>query len=209
MDQKHVEQKILQLKNNTFPKICVKGLYLNTDYNLTLLTKEADKNKKIIQLLAQWRKKHELWFPNQFPVTEVQTKEWFKSKVLAVSDRLLFLLSIHGRYIGHVGLFRFDWERDSCEIDNIVRGEADVPGIMQHAVSTMMQWGKRTFGIKTYSLQTTSDNQKALNLYARLGFAQTKQIPLVYAKTSEGGEWTEAPRWYSGNIRRYAVYMSL
>lgn len=182
----------------------------DTSYPLTLrlLTSETVQNAHIIRLLSRWRKKHEFWFPAQFPVSMKRTKVWLEKKVIEEPDRLLFMIDVHGTYRGHVGLYRFDVEHKSCEIDNIVRGRSGQKGMMADAIRLMMQWGRKTLGITSYTLQTTSDNSRALSLYSKLGFVETKRIPLVYTKTTDGGQWLEAPEEYTKSIKRFDVFMT-
>lgn len=199
-----------KIKNNQFGELKILCLFNNQNYELLLLTADCAEDEELMTLLANWRKKHEVWFQAQFPVSVERTKTWFKNKVIGAPDRLLFIIKIKDVYVGHVGLFRFDFANLSCEIDNIVRGEDEVaPGIIGDAVVKMMTWGKENFGIKNYTLQTTSDNPRALRLYDRLGFVELKRIPLLYHKTAEGGEWLEAPADYAGAIERYDVFMEL
>jgi len=155
---------------------------------------------------SRWRKKHEFWFQAQFPVDDERTIVWLQKRVLDVPDRVLFLIEIEGAFVGHVGLFRYDENSRSIDIDNIVRGEEGHKGIMQEALQLLMEWGKKELGVKTFTLQTTSDNEKALALYRRLGFTETKRIPLTYRQTEEGGEWVETER-DDVKIGRYEVFM--
>ena len=175
---------------------------------LELLTHDHRTDVHIVRLLARWRKKHEYWFPAQFPVTLKRTAVWLEKKVIEEPDRLLFMISDHGTYRGHVGLYRFDFEHHSCEIDNIVRGRSGPKGMMAQAIQLMMKWGRETLGLTQYTLQTTSDNVRALALYTRLGFVETKRVPLVYTKTSDGGSWEVASNENADNIKRYDVYMT-
>ncbi len=175
---------------------------------LELLTHDHRTDVHIVRLLARWRKKHEYWFPAQFPVTLKRTAVWLEKKVIEEPDRLLFMISDHGTYRGHVGLYRFDFEHHSCEIDNIVRGRSGPKGMMAQAIQLMMKWGRETLGLTQYTLQTTSDNVRALALYTRLGFVETKRVPLVYTKTSDGGLWEVASNENADNIKRYDVYMT-
>lgn len=175
---------------------------------LRLLTTQSVYDTGIVRLLGRWRKKHEYWFPAQFPVSMKRTASWLQNRVINEPDRLLFMIDIHGTYRGHVGLYRFDFDTNSCEIDNIVRGRAGRKGMMAEAIQLMMRWGRETLGLTSYTLQTTSDNTRALSLYARLGFVETKRIPLVYTKTPDGGEWTIAPDGYTKRIKRFDVYMT-
>jgi perosamine synthetase len=205
--QSFVEKNIRYLKDKPYGSLVLRGTVGRTRFNLVFLTRECQENARIIHLLTKWRKKHEKWFLAQFPVTDARTKKWFRERLMDDSDRLLFMISVRGTYIGHVGLNRFDFCHETCEIDNIVRGEGGYPGIMESAIKTMMRWGRKKLKIKGYTLSTSSDNERALRLYKRLGFVVTKQMPLVYKKTKGGGEWVTAPKEYSGTIARFDVHM--
>lgn len=201
------QEKIVAIKSNPSGTVNAVGMVGPVQFQLISVTHSDEDNMQLIRLLARWRKKHEIWFPAQFPVTIKRTKEWVKTRVLFVPDRLLFMISIHDTYRGHVGLYRFDFDRKTCEIDNIVRGKSGTKGLMEFAIITMMEWGKKQLGLKGYTLQTTSDNARALALYTRLGFVETKRVPLIYTKTVDGGEWTTPAKGYTGSIERYDVYM--
>lgn len=177
-------------------------------FSLSLLTHDRVYDTHIIRLLSRWRKKHEVWFPAQFPVTQKRTRDWLKHRVIDESDRLLFMVEERGIYKGHVGLFRFDFEAKSCEIDNIVKGRKGKKGMMERAIRAMMLWGEDALGIAYYTLQTTSDNVRALALYERMGFVETKRVPLEYKKSENGGEWIVSTDVKKNNIKRYDVYMT-
>lgn len=193
------EKKLYRLKHMPYGGTRVK--------NLTLVTVDCLGNDDIITLLAAWRKKHAEWFPSQFPVTSSRTRKWLQDKVIRTPDRILFLVSVDGTSIGHVGLNRFDWTNHTCDIDNIVRGVPKQPGVIGEAIRDMMDWARDVLHVRGFTLTTSSDNKKALRLYNRLGFVETKRVPLLYKKNTEGGEWIIAPKEYGGKIKRYDVHM--
>lgn len=209
MNHKKGLTKIAELKQQPFGRVSLMGKNNGTDYKLQLVTSEVINRADIIQLLADWRKFHEQWFLVQFPITIKRTKKWLQEKVIAASDRLLFMIVIDQVYVGHVGLYRFDWRSATCQIDNIVRGKLGYPGLMQSAVDIMMAWGRKELDLIGYTLQTTSDNRRALSLYDKLGFKETRRVPLIYNKTAEGGQWVEVDSNFTGIAKRYDVHMSL
>src|SRR5262249_60077036 len=94
--------------------------------------------------LAQWREAANPFFPAQFPVTLDGTRRWLVKDLLEVPDRLLFWVRDPGGHrVGHVGLFRFDFDRRGVEVDNVVRGLPGSPGIMSAGVQALVGW---TFG---------------------------------------------------------------
>jgi len=207
MNKETIETSIRSFKNQPFGKRILHGTLRGKRFELVFLTKDRENDAHIIRLLAKWRKNSEQWFLTQFPVTVERTRKWYRKLLMDDADRLLFLIKIDGNYVGHVGLNRFDFEHQTCEIDNIVRGEKGYPGLMESAIRVMMMWGRQELRLKGYTLSTSSDNQKALALYRKLGFIVVKQMPLVYKKTTNGGEWVVAPSIYSKPIVRYEVYM--
>lgn len=202
-------QKIKKIKYLSFSRTSVNCDFDKLHYKLILLTDDCVKDTNIIKLLAKWRKKHEFWFPAQFKITAEGTKIWLKQKVIDTVDRLLFIIQVDSKYIGHVGLFRFNFDKSTCEIDNIIRGESPFPGIITNAITYMMDWGKKELGLKGYTLETSSDNLRALKLYKRLGFIEFRRIPAIHVKRKDRMEWIEAPQNYKGIIKRYFVFMEL
>jgi RimJ/RimL family protein N-acetyltransferase len=201
--------KINKLKHEDFAKIVINCNFNNFQYNLMLLTADCAHNRNLMELIGSWRKKNEMWFLSQFKVTTERTTKWFEERVIGTPDRLLFIINANEKYIGHVGLFRFDFENKTCEIDNIVRGEPDYPGIMGNAVLCMMKWGENKLDIKNYSLKVLSDNEKARRLYERLGFIEISRIPLIPVMGKDGLEWVEAPDGYDKGINKYYIVMKL
>lgn len=201
--------KIQDFKDKPFKDTTIDCVFGDLTYKLVLLTSDVCEDDHVIQLLSDWRKKHEEWFASQFEVTSERTKKWFKERVIGIPDRLLFMIEVNGEYIGHVGLFRFDFNNSVCDIDNIVRGVDRYPGIIESAINYMMEWGKKEFALQGYTLETTSDNKKALKLYKKMGFKEIKRIPLIKTYENNFVEWTNAPQEYKGEIERYNVFMIL
>lgn len=199
--------KIKKIKNKPFGSTNIKCTFNKINYELILLTKASTKDKRIIKLLANWRKKHEFWFPSQFKITLEGTQKWLQEKVIDTPDRLLFMIKVKNKFIGHIGLFRFNFKNQTCDLDNIVRGVNQYPGIMADALSYLMKWGKKELQIKNYTLETSSDNQKAIVLYNKLGFYKYKETPLIQIKNKGYNEWIDAPKNYKKNIKRYRIFM--
>src|SRR5271154_6605875 len=63
----------------------------------------ADDGKTVTRL-SEWRRENSFAYPSQFSVTNSGTARWLQDRLLAVEDRLLFLvLDRHGEPIGHMG----------------------------------------------------------------------------------------------------------
>lgn len=175
---------------------------------LRTVSKSAVDDMNEIKRLSKWRKQSEKWFPAQFKITDERTKKWFTERLMLAKDRYLFMIeSPSGRPIGHIGLFRFNFENYACEIDNVIRGESDIKGIMTYAILVLINWSKKYLGVTNFTLEVFSDNEKAINLYKRCGFLPSKKIPLKKVKEKDQISWIEDPK-LEKKVRRYNLYMT-
>ena len=113
--------------------------------------------------------------------------------MLETADRILFWVkTADGRPVGHVGLFRFDFESKSVEVDNIVRGEEGVaPGVIQTAIAAMLDWAFDELGCEATTLRVMSDNDRAIKLYRRLGYEEIARVPLQREQEGAVIHWVE------------------
>ncbi|MBI5613797.1 GNAT family N-acetyltransferase [Candidatus Gottesmanbacteria bacterium] len=161
-------------------------------YRLIPITYKDQESRNAVILLTAWRKKNDWWFPSQFKVTYEGTKRWLTSQLLEKKGRVLFFLEDEKRNkIGHLGLYSFDFKHNSCEIDNVIRGEESAPGVMTDALNTLMQWTYDVLKIKTMYLRVFSDNERAIKLYRRCNFVDDDLIPLVKEVRDDGTYWIE------------------
>lgn len=153
---------------------------------LRVITKSMLNDDNVVELLTKWRSEHQDAFPSQFKVTHEGTKRWGQKQLLDLPDRILFFLETpEGKPYAHLGLYRFDFGKKSCEIDNIVRGESTQPGSMTHALRALIIWTFETLQVKTQYLQVFSDNEQAVRLYRRCGFVDVKLNPLKKLVTQD------------------------
>lgn len=134
----------------------------------------------LIEQFALWRSENAFAYPSQFPVTIQGTKDWLRSRLLDVQDRLLFLvLDRYGKPIGHLGFANAMNEVAEIEVDNILRGVKNVaPGIMSSAMKALLNWIEETLGPRSIYLKVFSDNDHAIRFYHNLGFKDDYLIPL-------------------------------
>ena len=121
-------------------------------------------------------------------------------------DRVLFIIQVDGKYIGHVGLFHFDFTNNSSEIDNVIRGENDLPGVMSEAIKSLMAWATAELGIHTFNLKVRKENLHAIKFYKKIGYSQSGLIPLVY---NEQHELEELPMNDPRKGDKYYIVMTL
>lgn len=173
---------ILEVRNDKDEKIAF----------LELLTVDKKADKKLISAISRWRKKYSWYFPSQFRVTNKGTEAWFQKGLMEKEDRILFVIkNLRGKYIGHMGLYSFDFKNRTCEIDNVVRGDSEIPGLMTFALSRLINWTFENIAIKKLFLRVFSDNSRAIALYERLNFKKRELIPLFKRTEGDSVFWEE------------------
>jgi len=158
------------------------------------ITKKILENSKEIELLAKWREENAFAFPTQFKVTFEGTKKWIRALIENPTRILFFIESneIKPVLIGHMGLYSFDFEDDSCEIDNVVRGDKKkLKGVMTFALKTLIKWTKQILKPKKIFLRVFSDNERAIRFYKRCGFKEYALIPLEKKVEDNFISWEE------------------
>ena len=182
------------------------------------LTKDSIDDPEQIRLLAEFREKANPFFPSQFQVTLEGTRRWCDKLLYQVEDRILFWVetdeggrSGRGERVGHIGLYRFDWEKRACEIDNIVRGKEDAaPGIISDAIRAMLHWSFEELEMETSYLRVVSDNPRAIRMYEKLGYREIQRVPLRRIEEDNGNiHWDEVRDEPYLEISRYFVTMLL
>lgn len=211
----------LEFKENVISKIIDAKDKINTNQiidikkdNITIgklkpITKDDAEDEDLINRLATWRNNAQYYYPTQFNVTFNGTKKWLKNEVIENNDRLLYMIQVNNNYIGHAGYFRFNYEEKYCELDNIVRGISEAPGIMLYACKTLIANAFDNYNLNKIFLRVTSDNTKALTLYSKLGFKEIYRMPLMKIEKNDMIEWIPAISNPYKQIDRYFITMSI
>lgn len=174
---------------------------ITADYRKTI--------KDCALLLGNWRTENPSISDSVFEVTIERTQKWLDNLVVGRDDRLLFLImTLDGRYIGHVGYSSFCYEDRTAEIDSILRGvHGAYPGIMTFAVRTLLRWGIDVLKLRNIKLSTGIDNLRAQELYRRCGFVLKSRKALVKVVTQDEVRWDPAADPDIEDAERYAVVM--
>ncbi len=91
------------------------------------------------------------------------TKKWLKG-LIENPTRILFFVESNEKQpvlIGHMGLYSFNFQDDSCEVDNIVRGVREkLKGVMTLGLKTLIKWTIKELKPKNIFLRVFSDNER-------------------------------------------------
>lgn len=203
--KQNVEHEIKQSKQKSIEiPILSNG---NKVGSLVSVTSESLSSIEDIKLFAKWRENAQQYFPSQREITMEGTRSWLEKALLSVSDRMLFwVLDENSDKIGHIGLFRFDYRKSSCELDNVIRGEKAWHELMKCASLALIKYTKDVLKMKDIFLRCFSDNQKAIALYEKIDFKEINRVPLEKRDGNGITSWVECHDRYK-QIERYFVTM--
>ena len=176
------ENKIITLKNKHFDLTVI---------NNTLSILSCDLSDETIHLLTNWRKMYSDFFTSKFNISENRTKQWLEKNYIFKNDRILFLLILNGKKIGHIGIINYNKNNNSAEIDNVLRGNREnSTRIMETALTKILEIGFNDLQITKFTLKVFDDNTKAISLYTKCGFTLVDSVPLTKILTHDGWNWS-------------------
>jgi perosamine synthetase len=142
----------------------------------------------LLQKLTVWRNANVGVYPSQFIANLESTKSWLRDRLLAVPDRILFLVTNnHGLVIGHIGFNGCLNDDFIFEVENVIRGEIEIEkDIFSHAIKALTEWARKTLNVNGFFLRVMDDNPHAIAFYKRNGFVEETRIPL--AKVEKNGQ---------------------
>jgi RimJ/RimL family protein N-acetyltransferase len=143
-------------------------------------------DSELIETFGRWREDSAHVYPTQFPVTFEGTKNWLRKRLLDVPDRILFLIvDPLGKPVGHVGFASAINDDGLMELDNLLRGSLrGHREIARLAVEALLNWATETMAPQGFYLRVLSSLKHVIRLDERIGFKESKRIPL--RKTVDG-----------------------
>jgi RimJ/RimL family protein N-acetyltransferase len=154
-------------------------------------TIDASPQDPDVRLLTDARNANREAFLTEFDATPEQTARWLREVVAPDPARVLFAVQERdGPTLGFLGLRSIDLERSSGEFDAVLRASTHGGGAMRDAVVALIDWGRNTLGLASFSLRVRSDNEGACRFYAGLGFVTTRRVPLRRERDRESSTVT-------------------
>jgi RimJ/RimL family protein N-acetyltransferase len=162
------------------------------DYFLRLVpTRREYLDPVDIACLTMWRNRHVNAFLTEFAATDERTSCWLSQVVHTDDSRIMFMIEHTQRErVGYMGIAYIDWDCSYVEADAIVSGGDTPKGMMSAALRTVLRWAKGQLGLKVVAVRVLSDNP-ALAFYRKLGFEETKSIPLKRVVSDDFVSWIE------------------
>lgn len=155
--------------------------------SITLIPVKISQNN--IKLITKWRKENWDGFLTKFNVTEKNTESWLE-KISNDTGRILFLICVNNKNIGHIGIYKYNNKNQSVNIDSVLKGRKDIgKNLMKEVLKILFDWIFEEMKLKSVQLEVFGDNFKAINLYERAGMLTVNSVPIKKIKTKEGWVW--------------------
>jgi RimJ/RimL family protein N-acetyltransferase len=164
-------------------------------YSLQPISNRADRLcEGTVQDLTDWRNRHVSSFLTEFVATPERTAAWLAGPQFAGPRRIMFTIEAPdlGR-VGQIGLGAVDFETGYGEVDAVVRGRGEQPGLMSAAMATLIEWAREILRLDAVHVRVRSDNEHALRFYEKGGFVEYDRVPLVADIDDAMTNWREAP----------------
>lgn len=126
-----------------------------------------------------WRNNPEIrrWFLNSMTITEEQHLSFFQ-KYLDNENDIIYgieLLNQTHQIIGQISLYNIDWENLRAEFGRLMIGnESQGKGYAGEATKLLIDYAITELGMKEIFLEVYCDNFRAINIYKKHGFKNTK-----------------------------------
>jgi perosamine synthetase len=135
---------------------------------------------ELLEKISRWRNENVEVYPTQFVSTLESTKAWLKDRLLDSEGRILFLVVDNtGKVVGHIGFNDCLNDNQSFEIDNVIKGEQEIPkGVFSQALNALLEWARKTINENSFNLRVMKDNTHAIQFYEKIGFVFEREIPL-------------------------------
>lgn len=129
-------------------------------------------NLSFLEKMTAWRSENQHAYIGRFQPTADKTRSWLNSMVLQNRSRLLFLVADReGCLIGHMGL-AVNSENGTIEIDNVVRGEQQSPGLMKYALRALEEFAESEITLEKLALRVLASNNRAVRFYEKSGYEE-------------------------------------
>jgi RimJ/RimL family protein N-acetyltransferase len=148
-------------------------------------------NDKDVTNLTKWRNLYKNSFLTEFIATDEQTFEWLYKKVHFDDSKILFMLENKNlESIAYLGIGYINWKISYVEADSIVSAGISPKGLMTEALKTLLYWANGQLRLTEVGVRVLSDNP-ALAFYKKMGFVETKRVPLVRKELGNVITWVE------------------
>lgn len=143
---------------------------------------------EISLLLSEWREKTKRFFKTGFEKNASNTESWLRKTVIENDSKILYLILVNNRVIGHFGLTNI--QDGSAELDNAIRGvKGGHPDLFRYAEFVILDLAFNYLGLKYVCGHLFSNNIPAMTLHKQFGFSEVTRKPLKLVSSDSRWEY--------------------
>lgn len=144
--------------------------------------------REIASLFSEWREKTKKFFKTGFEPDVNRTEKWLREVVIGNPGKLLYLILVEGRIIGHFGLTHIT--KSSAELDNAIRGvKGGHPDLFRYAEYVILDLAFKHLKVDFVYGNLFSNNFLAMTLHKQFGFSEKYRKPLKLVTNRDGWEY--------------------
>ncbi len=142
-------------------------------------------NEVLIHLMTQWRTLNRDMYFSRFPETMESMKSYLINVSIKDKSTILFVIEDQdGTPYGHIGVKNVNGQ--DAEIDSVMRAsDATVPRLMDRALTTLIAYCEVYLGIRRFTLEVISYNERAITFYTCNGFQVLERHSLFQIREGE------------------------
>ncbi|MEX1014840.1 MAG: GNAT family N-acetyltransferase [Candidatus Paceibacterota bacterium] len=145
---------------------------------------------EISSKLTQWRNQSMRFFFTGFKATSERTMSWLKSSVLQSNSKILYLVYVDEKPVGHFGLANVT--KSHAELDNAIRGEkGGHTDLFKSVEFVLLDLAFNYLHVDKVEGKLFSNNLIALLMHKQFGFTVTERSKLK--RVEDGDEWHYTP----------------
>lgn len=144
--------------------------------------------REIATLFSKWREKARKFFKTGFEPDVNRTESWLRDVVIGNPHKLLYLILVDGKIIGHFGLTNIS--NRSAELDNAIRGvKGGHPDLFKYVEYVILDLAFNFLKVDSVYGNLFSNNFLATTLHKQFGFSEKYRKPLKLVTKQEGWEY--------------------
>lgn len=145
---------------------------------------------EISSLLTDWRNKSMRFFFTGFTATPERTMKWLQSSVFKSNSKILYLVYVDEKPIGHFGLANVS--QDRAELDNAIRGEkGGHPDLFKFIEYVLLDIAFNHLCVQKVEGRLFSNNILAVMLHKQFGFTVLERAKLKLVENGDEWHYTE------------------
>jgi RimJ/RimL family protein N-acetyltransferase len=203
---------VQDLKVSSMAEAFTFSIQINEAAHLLPVGKWILEDNKLVGLMCKWRAENKESFFAQIEPDIRSMMNYLESRSIRDDRTLLFIIVSGGHPLGHIGLSQI--KEGSASLDQVMKGvrkysDSRSKGIMQSAITALIDWSRATLGLNVLHLEVVSSNHSAIELYEKCNFVITQKIPVKAIQTVNGVFLEEDKTLVDSKLKKLSMSLEL